>query len=146
MLRSENKLENLKQRQMNSADSKIDQLRNKWKEAKSQNSEKVENRFFHLAHPDVILKRFSIILRDGRQVSFPYSSLPIFDYRPGLMSIISSGWQIEIKGRNLISLLDEFNKEQIVWIKELPSNIDGMDKEIFISEIQLKGMVFDPII
>lgn len=85
------------------------------------------------------VQRFKLLFRDGRVISMPYAHLPVFDYDPvGMLKIQTSEINVMIKGRALNKLLDWFNEQKVLWIKESASGIDGGEEAIFIQSIELQ--------
>jgi len=96
--------------------------------------------FFGLERGNRFVRRFKLLLRDGREFSVPYAYLPIILYDPDRNLIIRTGdVEITIVGRSLKILADWLNEEKVLWIKESESGIDDEDDEVFILSISVDG-------
>lgn len=73
-------------------------------------------------------------------MSIPYAHLPLFVYEPkGVLFIQTNEISITIKGRALVKLLDWFNEERIIWIKQSPSGVDTEEEDIFIESMVIQS-------
>jgi len=91
------------------------------------------------------VKRFKLVLKNGRCISIPYSSLPIIDYNPqGKIVISGHNYIISITGRNLINLFSWLTDECLISLTASRTGIDVMEEDqIYVDDITVKGKAFE---
>ncbi len=97
-------------------------------------------RYFAVERGNKFVRRFKLLLRDGRTISVPYAHLPVFIYTPEEdLKIRTGDIEISIKGRSLHKLEAWLSEEKITWIKESASGADPEDSAVFVEHIRVDG-------
>ena len=97
---------------------------------------------FAVVKSNTYLRRFRLIMRDGRIVSVPYAHLPIIEYVHDQGIIISiNELDITITGRGLDELENWLSDEKVLWMKESPSGEDTLEGEVFIWSIEIEEKI-----
>jgi|GEM_PF-4298597 len=108
--------------------------------ANSVGSSEASSKYFGVERNNKVLKRFKLLLRSGQQVSIPYAFIPIIILdEKGHIKIKTNEWTVIIAGRGLKSLEEHLSNDQVRWIKESASGIDGNEDRSFVSSISIDG-------
>lgn len=132
-------MENRKEQNQN-----IEALRNKWRNQKTQpqNLNSNEQLPFGITENEKTALKLCLIDRTGKRTYIPYAFQPVFIFDPAShLTIKTSLFSIQVKGRGLDSLCDYLANDTLLWIRENAERIDDHANSIFIEEIEFEGLL-----
>ncbi len=97
--------------------------------------------YFAVGPHQSLVKRFTLLFRDGERISVPYAFLPVIKLdQNGQIKITSGEIIIQIMGRGLGELEAWLSVEKVIWIKESESSQDDEQEAVFVSSIETEGL------